>query len=293
MSPDDTVTAPLSAEAVSRTEVITPEPAEALAGLLDIDLPDSHGQLPPLWHWIYLLERRPQRDLGPDGHPTTGVPAPPGPGRLRMFAGGRVDVHGFLRLGEPATRTTRLVRTVDKEGRSGPMTFTTVRHEIEQDGRTVISDEQDIVYRAAGSTLQAPPATAPDDTGTGPPAPGTLEFRVDPVVLFRFSALTYNAHRIHYDAGYARQEGYPGLVVHGPLQALLMGECMRRSGAAMLGHRFAYRLLAPSFGDQRLRVTAWPEGTGLTAQVRDGAGTRTASAELRRLDPSAPSGGAS
>jgi 3-methylfumaryl-CoA hydratase len=285
MTSDAAVPDPAAAQTVTRTEVIAPEATEALAGVLDIEPPDPRGELPPLWHWIHLLDRRPQRDLGPDGHPTTGIPAPPGPGRLRMFAGGRVTTHAAVRLGEPATRTTRLVRSVDKQGRSGAMTFTTVRHEIEQHGRTVVTDEQDIVYRAAGSTLQEPPAP-PDDAGTDPSVTGSLELSVDPVLLFRFSALTYNAHRIHYDAEYARAEGYPGLVVHGPLQALLMGECLRRSGAAMVGHRFSYRLLAPTFGTQRLRVTSRAEeGTGLTAEVRDGAGVRTASATLEAVDP--------
>jgi 3-methylfumaryl-CoA hydratase len=268
------------ATTVTRTELLTPESAEALAGLLDVDPPPADGELPPLWHWVYLLERRPQRDLGPDGHPTTGVPAPPGPGRLRMFAGGRVALHGLLRFGRPATRTTRLVRSVDKRGRSGPMTVTTVRHEIEQDGRTVVSDEQDIVYRAGRSALSLVPA--PDDAAD-PPVTATLALRVDPVVLFRFSALTYNAHRIHYDAGYAAAEGYPGLVVHGPLQALLMGECLRRAGAPVVQSEFAYRLVAPTYGEQRLRVTAQPGEGGLTAQVRDGAGRRTATATLRPL----------
>jgi 3-methylfumaryl-CoA hydratase len=304
MTPDASASAP---EAVTRTEVIGPEPAEALAGLLDLEPPGPGGDLPPLWHWVYLLERRPQRDLGPDGHPTTGIPAPPGPGQRRMFAGGRVTLYAALRLGEPATRTTRLVRTVAKQGRSGPMTFSTVRHDIEQGGRTVITEEQDIVYRAGGSPSPPPPLsrdgagpgpspeTGPSETGpseTGP-AVGRLELPVDPVVLFRFSALTYNAHRIHYDAEYAGREGYPGLVVHGPLQALLMGECLRRSGAPLAGRRFGYRLLAPTFGAQRLRVTAHTDGPGLAAQVWDARGVRTATATVQPLGPPPPGDAAS
>lgn len=292
MTPDASGSVPAAPEAVTRTEVIAPEPAEALAGLLDIAPPGPGGDLPPLWHWVYLLERRPQRDLGPDGHPMTGIPAPPGPGRLRMFAGGRVMLYAALRLGEPADRTTRLVRTVAKQGRSGPMTIATVRNHIEQGGRTVIAEEQDIVYRAGGSPLPAP-SVSWDGTGTEPPATGWLELPVDPVVLFRFSALTYNAHRIHYDAEYAEREGYPGLVVHGPLQALLMGECLRRSGAPMTGRQFAYRLLAPTFGAQRLRVTAHAGPAGLAAHVWDAAGVRTATSILQSLDPPPPQDGAS
>jgi 3-methylfumaryl-CoA hydratase len=267
------------AQTSCRTELITPEPAEALAGLLDIDPPSSGEALPALWHWVYLLERRRQRDLGPDGHPTHGIPAPPGPGRLRMFAGGRVSTHTPLRFGEPATRTTRVIRTAEKEGRSGPLTFVTVRSDIEQGGRLAIADEQDIVYRAPGSTLPAKPSTAETPAPLVPS--GSLALDVDPVVLFRFSALTYNSHRIHYDPAYAAWEGYPGLVVHGPLQALMMGELIRRSGVPLVGQEFAYRLIAPMFGEQRLTVAPNPEETGVSAQVTDGAGRVTATSTLR------------
>ena len=263
-------------ETSTRTELITLEPAEALAGMLDIDAPSAGDELPALWHWIYLLERRRQSDLGPDGHPRHGIPAPPGPGRLRMFAGGRVSMHTPLRFRQPATRTTRVIRTAEKEGKSGPLTFVTVRSDIEQGGRLAIADEQDIVYRAPGSTLPAKSNTAET------PAPmGSLALDVDSVVLFRFSALTYNAHRIHYDSAYAAQEGYPGLVVHGPLQALMMGELIRRSGVPLVGQEFAYRLVAPMFGEQRLTAAPNPEETGVSAQVRDATGRVTATSTLR------------
>jgi len=263
-------------ETSTRTELITLEPAEALAGMLDIDAPSAGDELPALWHWIYLLERRRQSDLGPDGHPRHGIPAPPGPGRLRMFAGGRVSMHTPLRFRRPATRTTRVIRTAEKEGKSGPLTFVTVRSDIEQGGRLAITDEQDIVYRAPGSTLPAKSNTAET------PAPmGSLALDVDSVVLFRFSALTYNAHRIHYDSAYAAQEGYPGLVVHGPLQALMMGELIRRSGVPLVGQEFAYRLVAPMFGEQRLTAAPNPEETGVSAQVRDATGRVTATSTLR------------
>lgn len=267
-----------------RTELITPQPAEALAGLLDIDAPPMADGLPPLWHAVYLLERRRESELGPDGHPTRGVPAPPGPGMLRMFAGGRVTAYGALHFGEEASRSTRVVRTVEKQGRSGPLTFVTTRSELEQGGRLVVADEQDIVYRGAGGAPArdrdpgaAPSDAAPiDDAGQG----GRLTLDVDPVLLFRFSALTYNAHRIHYDQPYAAEEGYPGLVVHGPLQALLMGEAMRRSGVPVLGRTFAYRLLAPTYGAQRLTVTTAPRGDAVDAWVRDGSGVVTATATV-------------
>ena len=282
---------------VRRTELITPDPAEALAGVLDIEPPPAAEGLAPLWHWIYLLERRAQSELGPDGHPLTGVPAPPGPGRLRMFAGGRVTAYGTLRFGAPATRTTRVVSSVEKQGRSGPLTFVTTRSEIEQDGTVVVADEQDIVYRAAGSTLppspagSAPPAGSASPAGVGERSDVRLELDVDPVLLFRFSALTYNAHRIHYDHDYTRLEGYPDLVVHGPLQALLMGEAMRRSGTPLVDRTFSYRLVAPTYGAQRLTVAAAGARTGeelLEAQVLDGSGIVTATSRLEPADRPRP-----
>jgi 3-methylfumaryl-CoA hydratase len=274
-----------SGPVVRRSELVTPEAAEALAGVLDIDPPSLDEGLPPLWHAVYLLERRRESELGVDGHPTQGIPAPPGPGMLRMFAGGRVTAYGVLRFGEGATRSTRVLRTVEKQGRSGPLTFVTTRSEIEQRGRIVVADEQDIVYRAAGGTLARDPDAAPDratparrENEAGQVHQLTLD--VDPVLLFRFSAITYNAHRIHYDQEYAASEGYPGLVVHGPLQALLMGEAMRRSGVPVLGRVFAYRLLAPTYGAQRLTVITVADAETAEAWVRDGSGAVTATATV-------------
>ena len=268
-----------------RTETITPEPAEALAGLLDIDTPssDEGDVLPPLWHWIYLLERRRQSELGHDGHPSHGIPAPPEPGHLRMFAGGRVTTHAPLRFGETATRTTRVAKSVEKQGKSGLLTFVTVRSDIHQADALAIVDEQDIVYRAPGSRLLPQPATEPSPPEAEPHKDVRLGFEVDPVVLFRFSALTYNAHRIHYDRAYSAEEGYPDLVVHGPLQALLMGEAIRRAGISMLRHEFAYRLVAPTFGSQRLTVTVNPQEQGVTARLLDGGLRVTATSALQPL----------
>lgn len=276
----------------TRAELITAEPAEALAGLLDIAAPAANGgALPPLWHWIYLLDRPRQSELGEDGHPVQGIPAPPAPGLLRMFAGGRVTTYRPLRFGETATRTARVHRSIDKTGRSGRLTFVTVRAEITQGGRLAIVDEQDIMYRrgpapgdpgagvdrtaGAGQATAVDRATAADRTEPASSV-ARLDLEVDPVLLFRFSALTYNAHRIHYDLGYTTRAGYPDLVVHGPLQALLMGEAMRRAGAPLLGRRFTYRLVAPAYGTQRLSATVATDGPDLSARVRDGRGVVTA-----------------
>jgi 3-methylfumaryl-CoA hydratase len=269
-------------QTVVRTELIQPGPSEALANMLGTDVPAD--ELPPLWHWIHLLEKRPHADLGPDGHPTFGIPAPPGPGRRRMFAGGRVSTHAPLRFGEPATRTTWVAQTREKQGRSGPLTFVTVRNEYVQDGILAVADENDIVYRSPGSGLAVAPGTLQDTPPAAPREPA-LTLTADEALLFRFSALTYNAHRIHYDHNWVRQEGYGDLVVHGPLQALMMGELARRFGDGLIGRQFAYRLVAPMIGPQTFVVVAAEAGVNDGAQVQDVHGTVTAVCTLGALEP--------
>jgi len=257
---------------VVRTELITSEPSEALANLLGTDIP-SH-ELPTLWHWIHLLERRPHADLGPDGHPTFGIPAPPGPGRKRMFAGGRVSTHAPLVFGQPATRTTWVAGTREKRGRTGPLTFVTVRNEYTQGGRLCIVDENDIVYRTPGFSIAMQAGTLRDQPAPSPRQPA-LTLTADEALLFRFSALTYNAHRIHYDHNWVHQEGYSDLIVHGPLQALMMGELIRRCGDGLVGKELAYRLVSPMIGPQTFTVLAGEAGVNASAEVRDVYGTIT------------------
>jgi 3-methylfumaryl-CoA hydratase len=266
-------------DVIERTEVPQPEPAYALGDLLGVPVPDlGKGEgLPPLWHWAYLLDRAAQADLGPDGHPVRGtLPAPPGPGRRRMWAGGRVRTSGPLRCGQPATKRTRVLAVTDKHGRTGHLTFVTVGVQVVQDGAVVVDEEQDIVYR------DAPSAAGPLPSPAGPPpvvtaGAGEREIEVSPALLFRFSALLYNAHRIHYDRDYCRDvEGYPGLVTHGPLQALAMAEAARAAGRTG-DAAFSYRLASPLFDDQGLIVSAVPGPGGTTATAaRDRYGRRTA-----------------
>jgi len=267
---------------VVRTELITAEPSEALANLLGTDIPGD--ELPPLWHWVHLLERRPHADLGPDGHPTFGIPAPPGPGRKRMFAGGRVSSHTPLVIGKPATRTTWVTDTRQKQGSTGPLTFVTVRNEYAQGGRVCVVDENDIVYRTPGSSLVIKAGTLQDA-----PAPAlrepSLMLTADETLLFRFSALTYNAHRIHYDHNWVREEGYSDLIVHGPLQALMMGELVRRRGDGLGGKQLAYRLVSPMIGPQTFTVAAGDAGVNAGAEVRDVHGTLTAVGSIQTVDP--------
>jgi 3-methylfumaryl-CoA hydratase len=273
-------------DVVERTELLAPGPAEALGALLGVPVPDLEqgAGLPLLWHWIYLLDRPAQADLGLDGHPLRGtLPAPPGPGRRRMWAGGRVRMSGPLRCGETATRLSRVLSIEDKWGRSGPLTFVVVEHQIHQRGQAVVAERQDIVYRGASSP-QAQRAAPTVEGPVVPPAGGEWAIGISPVLLFRFSALTYNAHRIHYDRDYARDvEGYPGLLTHGPLQALAMAEAARAAVATTEcgGQDFAYRLESPLFDHQGMVAKAERGQDATATSVRDNHGQRTASGTLR------------
>lgn len=279
-----------------RTEYLIPGPAEGLAGLLGVPLPDLEGEgLPALWHWIYLLDRPAQADLGPDGHPARGaVATPPAPGMRRMWASGRVRTLGPLRTGAEATRTSYVLETKDKTGKTGAMTFVTVRHEVCQLGRLVVEEDQHIVYRQPPPP--APPPAAGDEPAAhaasrsaGGPSPVTPEqpvaadltwsIETAPTLLARYSALTYNGHRIHYDRDFARDvEGYPGLLVHGPLQAMCMAEAARRlHGGAVVPVEFDYRLVSPLFDGDGMTVRAWHREADLdTTAAAGGAGIETA-----------------
>jgi 3-methylfumaryl-CoA hydratase len=236
------------------TETIGAAPAAALAGVLDVEPPQ--GELPPLWQWLYFLERPAQRELGVDGHPREGRFLPPIPERRRMFAGGRFRVREPLRVGDVITRRAELASTAVKHGRSGELLFVTVRHTFLRDGAEIAVEEQDLVYRS-GDTASRPAEVsfdAPDVT-----APWTLEMTADPVLLFRFSALTYNAHRIHYDEAYATGvEGHGGLVVHGPLLAVLCLELPRRAGLKV--SELSFRARRPVYAGQPFVVAGSAEG---------------------------------
>jgi 3-methylfumaryl-CoA hydratase len=269
-------------EGIERSETLLPGPAEALGGLLGVPVPDlGHGEALPLgWHWLYLLDRPPQADLGPDGHAVRGtIPAPPEPGRRRMWAGGRIRTRGSLRCGETATKRTRVLSVQSKQGRSGLLTFVVVGHQVLQRDRVVIDEEQDLVYRE--------PAPLPEPAEQAPVLPAAADewvIDVSPTLLFRFSALTYNAHRIHYDRDYARDvEGYPGLLTHGPLQALAMAEAARARGYRGSPF-FEYRLTSPLFDYQGMVVKAVPAPESTATSVRDSHGRQTASGTLRIID---------
>jgi 3-methylfumaryl-CoA hydratase len=230
----------------SLTEVIAPFPSNALAATLDrADPPYAAGTpLPPLWHWLHFLPLSPLAEAGPDGHPARGGFLPPVPLPRRMWAGSRLNFLAPLRIGVEAAKTS-IVRSVTmKEGRTGPLVFVTVEHTVTAEGKAVIQEEHDIVYRETAPAGSTPPAP--------PPAPEDAAFsRVvtpDPVLLFRYSALTFNSHRIHYDQPYVTGvEGYPGLIVHGPLIATLLLDNLRRAHPDRRVREFAFRAVSPLF----------------------------------------------
>lgn len=201
-------------------ERIHPERVAALAATLDLeDHPVAGDPLPPGWHWMFFNPFVARRGLGTDGHPKRGGFLPPVPLPRRMWAGGRIAYPGKLRVGVEAMRTSTIRKVEAKSGRAGHLVFVTVSHAISCDGRVCVEEEQDIVYREASVPGAPPPAKTP--------APEGAEWHEtvvpDTTLLFRYSALTSNGHRIHYDQAYARnEEHYPDLVVHGPLTATLL-----------------------------------------------------------------------
>jgi 3-methylfumaryl-CoA hydratase len=230
----------------SRADVVTTTPVAALAATLDRDdpLPRAGDPLPPLWHWLYFLPLARQSELGPDGHPKRGGFLPPVPLPRRMWAGSRLSFLHPLRIGEPIERTSTIVDVTRKDGRSGPLVFVRVRHEIAGSSGLAIVDEHDIVYRDVPAPNERP-ATPPRASGT---ASWSRTIQPDDVLLFRYSALTFNGHRIHYDRRYVTEvEGYPGLVVHGPLIATLLLELARGARPEATVVRYSFRAVSPLF----------------------------------------------
>jgi 3-methylfumaryl-CoA hydratase len=230
--------------------------AERLAATLDHpSAPRVGDPLPPLWHWIFFTPRARQSELGADGHPKLGGFMPPVPLPRRMWAGGRLAFHAPLRIGETATRETEILSIKHKDGKQGALIFLTLRHRLSNGAGLAIEEEQDIAYRKSSITPEPAPSKEPLARAQWRDA-----IEPTPTLLQRYSAITFNGHRIHYDLLYATAvEGYPGLVVHAPLTAtLLVDALIRHVGAPIASFRF--RGLAPLFADRQLRVCGEPEG---------------------------------
>ncbi|MCS6892550.1 MAG: hypothetical protein NZN45_13130 [Rhodovarius sp.] len=252
-----------SAEAwIGRSRELRDEiaPGQARRVMALLDLPgEPPAVLPPHWYPIYFPEIAPQSELGPDGHPRKGDFLPPIELPRRMFAGRRVRFPGgALRLGQEATKRSEVAAITPKQGRSGRMVFVTIRHSIACAGELVAIEEQDVVYREAAT---GNPVAEP----TPAPAPVAWQRVVtpDPVMLFRYSAITFNGHRIHYDADYARgQEGYPALVVNGGLTTLLLVETALAHGGGRRLAGFEARAMRPLFCGRPILLAAGAEQGG-------------------------------
>ena len=265
-----------------RVDLVSAAPLAALAATLDRDEPEPEpgADVPPLWHWLYFTPRAPQSEIGPDGHARRGGFLPPVPLPRRMWAGGRLSFEHPLQVGDEIVRDSRIADISAKEGRSGSLVFVKVRHEISNRRGVAVTEEHDIVYRDApqpGAPAPAPQAAPTDEQFAREIAP-------DPVLLFRYSALTFNGHRIHYDRSYVTEvEGYPGLIVHGPLIATLLLDLLRRHKPDAVVRRFSFKAVSPIFDVHRFHVCGRAEDAhryALWARNHEGALAMQASAEI-------------
>ncbi len=249
-------------------DLVTPAPLRALSATLDRDdpLPQAGTELPPLWHWLFFLPHHRQSEIGPDGHAKRGGFLPPVPLPRRMWAGGRLHWHAPLRVGDDVKRVSTIESVTHKSGRTGDLLFVLVKHEVHNAQGLCLLEEHDIVYRpAAQASDPVPTPVAAEKNATW-----QRDLAPDDVLLFRYSALTFNGHRIHYDRKYVTEvEGYPGLIVHGPLIATLLVDLVRRHTKRPI-RSFEFKALRPTFecADQRiLRVCGEPDVNGSTVRL--------------------------
>ena len=263
-------------------DVATVVPLRALSATLDRDDPaiDLGTEVPPCWHWLYFLPLHRQSEIGPDGHAKRGGFLPPVPLPRRMWAGSRIEFLAPVRAGQAISRSSRIADVRMKDGRTGPLVFVNVHHEIRAEGQLAIHEEHDIVYR----DMPAPGETAPAGVPAPTNAQWTREIRPDDVLLFRYSALTFNGHRIHYDRRYVTEvEGYPGLIVHGPLIATLLLDLLRRQLPGAQVRHFSFKAMKPIFDIAPFHVCGRLDGdktVKLWAVTPEGHIAMDASAEL-------------
>ncbi len=250
-------------------DIATATPYAALSATLDqpdFQRPPPGTPLPYLWHWLYFLPIYAQSEIGPDGHAKRGGFMPPVPLPRRMWAGSDFEFHEPLLIGDALSRTSTIVDVKEKSGRTGSLIFVKVRHELRRNGsdKVALTEHHNIVYRAA---------PGPDDVAPPPqaaPAEFAWERRIvpDDVLLFRYSALTFNGHRIHYDRQYVTEvEGYPGLIVHGPLIATLLMDLLRRQQPDAQVLRFEFKAVRPTFDINSFSVHGQPSADGKTVRL--------------------------
>jgi 3-methylfumaryl-CoA hydratase len=249
-------------------DLITPAPLRALSATLDRDdlQPAQGTDLPFLWHWLFFLPHHRQSEIGPDGHAKRGGFLPPVPLPRRMWAGGRLtwQPDNPLQVGQEVQRISTIQSVKHKAGRSGDLLFVLVQHQISNDRGLSLTEEHDIVFRAAAQ----PDDPVPPPTAAETQAQWQRVITPDDVLLFRYSALTFNGHRIHYDRRYVTEvEGYPGLIVHGPLIATLLGDLLRRHAPDAFVTRFEFKAVRPTFDLHPFKVSGQPSADGKTVRL--------------------------
>ncbi len=274
----------------TQSDVATAVPYAALSATLDWPpgRPPVGTLLPPLWHWLYFLPLYRQSDVGPDGHAKRGGFLPPVPLPRRMWAGSQMEFRRPLRIGDELSRTSTIADVTEKTGSSGALVFVKVRHDVSMRGdpAPAITEYHDIVYREApkpGASPAAPRAAAASASWERVVVP-------DDVLLFRYSALTFNGHRIHYDRRYVTEvEGYPGLIVHGPLLATLLLDLVRRHAPQAVVTKFEFRALRPVFDIHPFTVCGQPaadaRSPSISLWIRDHEGALAMDATATVRDP--------
>ncbi|MBS0452532.1 MAG: MaoC family dehydratase N-terminal domain-containing protein [Proteobacteria bacterium] len=267
-------------------DTITRTPVVALTATLDHPpAPVAEGtELPPLWHWLYFLPMHRQSEIGADGHAKRGGFLPPVPLPRRMWAGSQFEFRAPIRVGDRVARTSTIDKVTAKEGRTGKLVFVKVRHEVRCNGaaQPALVEFHDIVYREA----QGPNDVAPPPQAAPAEAAWRRQIVPDDVLLFRYSALTFNGHRIHYDRRYVTEvEGYPGLIVHGPLIATLLLDLLRRQMPDAQLATFTFKAVRPTFDLNAFHVSGQPAADGKTIRLwasdHEGRLTMDATAVLR------------
>jgi 3-methylfumaryl-CoA hydratase len=257
------------------SDIVTAQLVKGLRATLfqEIGEPKPGDAAPFTTHWCLGQPVYPMSELGPDGHPTRGGFLPPLPLPRRMWAGGELEFLDTLRVGDVSKRISRISDVTMKTGSTSALCFVSVAHEVTTPRGVAIRERQDIVYRDVSNAPQAAPAKAP-------PPPPVAQHRethmADPVLLFRYSALTFNGHRIHYDRDYVtRVEGYPGLIFHGPLQATLIVELAAKLHGGKPPRKLSYRGLQPLFEGSEFSVNANTSDNGMELWTANSAGQPT------------------
>jgi 3-methylfumaryl-CoA hydratase len=264
------------------SDIVTAQLVRGLRATLFLEIgAPEHGDAAPFTvHWCLAQPVFPMSELGPDGHPTRGGFLPPVPLPRRMWAGGELEFLDTLRVGDEVTRTSKISDVSMKTGSTGALCFVSVAHVISTARGVAIRERQDIVYRDLAGGAQ--PAAPTKPLAPPPPAQHRESHMADPVLLFRYSALTFNGHRIHYDRDYVTKvEGYPGLVFHGPMQAALLVECAARLHGGTAPKKFSYRGVQPLFDGSEFSINANATDAGMELWTANSADTPTMKANAK------------